>query len=297
MQEKKGKRQRLWSWSTNKYQLIIRNEENFAEKTTVSFNYAKAFLLFLVSFTMIFILSLFLSRTILSQWFDPEHGNKEQAKQIQEFESRELELEERIATYDDYIKSFKVMLNGGQSIADSVPEESSISNIEIEEELPEVDSIFRAKYESSTSTLVSSEWRGGFEEITDMYFIAPVNRGEPIAETSSDVSRKYNLKQEHFGIDIVAKEDAPIKSVSDGTVFMSGWTDDNGYVVGVQHKNNVLSFYKHNSVVLKKVGDFVKTGDIIAIIGNTGGLSRGTHLHFELWYKGQPVNPEYFITF
>ena len=298
MPDKKGKRQRLWSWLTDKYQLIIRNEENFAEKTTVSFNYAKAFLLLLITFTVLFIIALFMSRTVLSKWFDPEHGNREQDEKISEFEKKERLLEDKIAAYDQYIQSFKTMLDGGESMEDTVGNEStSASDSYSEEELPEVDSMFRAKFESNTSTLVSPEWRGEYEEITDMFFISPVTKGEPLSESSADLSRKYNLKGEHFGVDIVAKEDAPIKAVMDGTIIMSSWTDEFGYVVGIQHKNNVLTFYKHNSFVLRKVGDFVKTGDIIAIIGNSGELSSGTHLHFELWYKGSPVNPEYFITF
>ncbi len=298
MPDKKGKRQRLWSWLTNKYQLIIRNEENFAEKTTVSFNYAKAFLVILTSFTFLFIFSLFMAKTLLSRWFDPMTGNRDQAKNISKLEAELDALEIKNTEKDVFIQMFNTMLKGGEEIKDTVEEVKKLSEEDIaEEDLPAVDSVFRSQFESQASTLVSSDWRGEYEEITDMFFISPVTLGEPLSEISTDVSRKYSVKEEHFGIDIVAKKDTPIKSISDGTVITSGWTNESGYVVGIQHKNNVLSFYKHNSAVLKKVGDFVKSGDIIAIIGNTGELSSGTHLHFELWYKGHSVNPEYFITF
>ena len=78
---------------------------------------------------------------------------------------------------------------------------------------------------------------------------------------------------------------------------MAKWTHDTGYVIAIQHKNNIISIYKHNSILLKKVGNFVKAGDVIAIIGNSGELSTGPHLHFELWHQGTPVNPEHFISF
>lgn len=296
MQEK-GKRQRFWSWLTNKYQLIIRNEENFAEKTTVSFNYAKASLVILTTFTILFVLALFMSRTVLSRWFDPEHGNRQQEKDIRDLRDELDQLEASYLSQHELLVSIQTAFGGGEVMKDSVDLASSSSDNIQEEKLPEIDSIFRAQFESQTSTLVSTEWRGEYEEITDMFFVSPVSKADMVMGVSGSVSRKFDFKEEHYGVDLVAKEGTPIKAVTEGTVISASWTDDNGYVVGVQHKNNVISFYKHNSAVVKKTGDFVKTGDILGIIGNTGDLSAGRHLHFELWYKGSPVNPEYFITF
>ena len=76
---------------------------------------------------------------------------------------------------------------------------------------------------------------------------------------------------------------------------MANWTQETGYTIAVQHNNDLISFYKHNSVLLKKIGNYVQTGDILGIIGNSGELTTGPHLHFELWHKGNPVNPEYYI--
>jgi murein DD-endopeptidase MepM/ murein hydrolase activator NlpD len=92
-------------------------------------------------------------------------------------------------------------------------------------------------------------------------------------------------------VDIVGKKNEPIKSTLDGTVILSTWTPDQGYVIQVQHQENILSIYKHNSALLKKEGERVKAGEPIAIIGNSGELSTGPHVHFELWYKGTPVDP------
>src|SRR5690606_4605683 len=125
-------------------------------------------------------------------------------------------------------------------------------------------------------------------ELQETYFFSPL---------SGIVSSPYNPKSEHFGVDVVAKKNEPVKCVSDGTVILSDWNQEAGYVIAIQHRNNLISVYKHNSALLKKTGSFVNAGDIIAIIGNTGELTTGPHLHLELWYNGNPVNPEDFVSF
>lgn len=111
------------------------------------------------------------------------------------------------------------------------------------------------------------------------------------------ITNKYNAAQKHFGIDIVAGANEVIKSALEGTVVIADFTAETGYVIGVQHGNNLMTLYKHNSALLKSVGDHVRAGEVLAIIGNTGEFSTGPHLHFELWYNGSPVNPLEYISF
>ncbi|MDP3441995.1 MAG: M23 family metallopeptidase, partial [Ignavibacteria bacterium] len=111
------------------------------------------------------------------------------------------------------------------------------------------------------------------------------------------ITNKFNLLQRHFGVDIVAKSNEAIKSALEGTVVYADWTLDKGYVIGIQHSGTFFSVYKHNSVLLKKEGEFVRAGEPIAISGESGEMSTGPHLHFELWLNGTPVNPEEFISF
>src|SRR5437868_6549297 len=111
------------------------------------------------------------------------------------------------------------------------------------------------------------------------------------------VTEDYDPAKEHFGVDIAAKSDAPVVSVLDGKVISAAYTLETGYVITIQHTNNLVSFYKHNSRVLKKPGEFVKAGDVVAIVGNTGELSTGPHLHFELWHEGKSLNPKDYIAF
>ena len=111
------------------------------------------------------------------------------------------------------------------------------------------------------------------------------------------VTESFNIEDDHYGVDVVTKENELIKSTLNGVVVMSSWTSETGHVIAVQHENNLLSVYKHNSVLLKGQGERVKAGEAIAIIGNSGKWSSGPHLHFELWYNNNPVDPEQYILF
>lgn len=111
------------------------------------------------------------------------------------------------------------------------------------------------------------------------------------------VSSVYDPSIKHFGVDILAPAKSPIRAIMDGYVISSGWDLETGYTLGVQHEGQILSFYKHNSHLLKEKGTFVKAGEAVAIIGNTGTLSSGPHLHFELWHNGKPINPTDILNF
>jgi murein DD-endopeptidase MepM/ murein hydrolase activator NlpD len=104
-----------------------------------------------------------------------------------------------------------------------------------------------------------------------------------------------NLQKQHYGVDIAAAKDTPIKAVDDGTVIIASYTAETGYILQIQHDNDLISVYKHNSVLLKKQGEKVRAGEAIAIIGETGEYSSGPHLHFEMWRNGIALNPESFF--
>lgn len=101
----------------------------------------------------------------------------------------------------------------------------------------------------------------------------------------------------HPYVDIAAPAGSVVKAVLDGTVIFAGWSDEVGYTIQIQHSGDIVSIYKHNEKLLKKIGDKVTAGSPIALVGNTGSLSSGVHLHFELWHKGETVNPEKYINF
>ena len=150
------------------------------------------------------------------------------------------------------------------------------------------DSLFRQAIEREGRFDVFSETTEKPLELINIAFYAPLK---------GIISDSFNLQNEHLGVDVLAAENEAIKASLGGTVVFSDWTSETGYSIAIQHDYNIISFYKHNSVLLKKTGELVKAGDVIAIIGNSGEFSSGPHLHFEMWHKGKPIDPEHHILF
>lgn len=281
----------LSNWLTSRYQLIIRNEENFAEKTSLGFTYSKVILFSLIMFTVIFVASLFLSRTLLAKWFDPRHAQIEMNKQLVELKDQFDSLAVEVDRKDQFILNFQRVLSGDTSNfkdpADIMKGENKPLTKTGEVKLAPADSQFRKDFEKSDLsmiTLTSVRYR----ELQETFFFSPI---------TGFVSDHFDIKKGHYGVDIVAKTNEAVKNVADGTILFASWTQDSGYVIMIQHRGNLISVYKHNAELLKKVGTFVNAGEIISIVGNSGEMTDGPHLHFELWYNGNPLNPEEFVTF
>ena len=243
-------------------------------------------------FTMIFIGSLFLSKTLLAKWFDPKHAQMEANKKLYELALKVDSLAQEVDRKDKFILNFQRVLSGDTSSGFVDPATQlggqdkmvkAVGNMK----LAASDSQFRKEFEQSEQSLITLT-SGKYRELQETFFFSPI---------TGFVSDHYDLKKGHFGIDIVAKTNEPVKCIADGTVLMASWTQDSGYVIAVQHRGNLISLYKHNAELLKKVGTFVTAGDIISIVGNSGEMTDGPHLHFELWYNGNSLNPEEFVTF
>jgi len=152
------------------------------------------------------------------------------------------------------------------------------------------DSLLRVQMESEDSYnlnfVKSDKSGGGVVNFGSLLFFTPLK---------GIVTDTFSWNKRHFGVDIVAAANEAVKSVLDGTVILSTWTSETGYVIGIQHENNIVSFYKHNSVILKKEGSKVRAGEVVGIVGDSGELSTGPHLHFELWINGIPIDPEKYM--
>lgn len=282
----------LSTWLTNRYLLIIRNEENFAEKKTLSFNYARGILVLTAFFLVTLVLAIYLVTFTLEEWLDPRYvqlqTNRKLLNLTERIDSMMIEMERK----DQYLQSVRSIFGGDPEAFASFENQTdqtpiTTSGIEIREKLLPVDSQFRAEFEQGEMGVIEIENPRSME-FRDLYLFSPL---------SGIVSDSYNPKEDHFGVDIVAKENEPVKCVADGVVVFASWTLDSGYVIAIQHRGNLISVYKHNSELLKNVGSFVTGGDVIAIIGNTGEFTSGPHLHFELWQNGNSVNPQEYIAF
>ncbi len=277
---------------TTKYQLVIRNEENLAEKSNVGFTYAKLMVISASLFLILFIGSLFLSKTLLAKWFDPKHAQMEANKKLYELALKVDSLAIEVNQKDMFIQNFQRILSGDTSSGFTDPAQvlgedgkpaKAIGNLD----LASSDSLFRKEFEKSEFSVVSlTESKN--RELGEAFFFTPI---------TGFISDHYDVKKGHFGIDIVAKTNEPVKCTADGMVIMASWTQDSGHVIAVQHRGNLVSIYKHNAGLLKKVGNFINAGEIISIVGNSGEMTDGPHLHFEMWYNGNSLNPEDFVTF
>ncbi|MFT4834367.1 MAG: murein DD-endopeptidase MepM/ murein hydrolase activator NlpD [Marinoscillum sp.] len=282
----------LSNWLTNRYLIIIRNEENFAEKKTIKSNIARGVLILAIAFLITLGISIYIVTVVLEQWLDPRYAMSQSNKELVDLTMRIDSLESEVILKDQYLNNIRLIVGGDvkamQEMSANFADGTLITQgVDLQEHLPPIDSQFRAEYENDDILLVSyAENRS--TEFREFLLFTPVE---------GLVTDGFNPKTDHFGVDIVAKENEPVKSTADGVVIISSWTLDTGYVIGIQHRGNLISMYKHNSELFKNVGNFVSAGEIIAVIGNTGELTSGPHLHFELWQNGNPVNPQEFIAF
>ena len=188
---------------------------------------------------------------------------------------------------DQYIDHFHALIEGrtlGEAIDTNVDRMAEPKEVNYTRS-PE-DSLLRLEIEREELVNLSPDFQRAGEA---NYLLFPPIKGS--------ITARFNAEQEHFGIDIAAPKDASIKAIDEGTVIVSAYTAETGYIIQLQHDNDLISVYKHNSVLLKKQGDKVRAGEAISIIGETGEYSSGPHLHFEMWRKGVPLNPESYFSF
>jgi murein DD-endopeptidase MepM/ murein hydrolase activator NlpD len=282
-------RKTLSNWLATRFQLIIRNEENFAEKTSVGFTYSKIILFSVFLFALMFVFSLFMVKTILARWFDPKYEQMVLNQQLYELKQKVDSLGLEVEQKDQFIGNFQRVLSG-----DTASFQNPVENTQapVTAKAPDLkvtseDSVFRREFEQSDLSLITLT-SVKYRELQETFFFSPI---------TGFISDHFDVKTGHFGVDVVSKKNESVKCIADGTVVFSSWTQDSGYVIMVQHRGNIISVYKHNAQLLKKVGTFVNAGEIISIVGNSGEMTNGPHLHFELWYNGNSLNPEEFVTF
>tara|TARA_B110000003_G_scaffold265577_1_gene291592 strand:- start:890 stop:1741 length:852 start_codon:yes stop_codon:yes gene_type:complete len=280
----KQSRERYWEKLLRKYRFVIMTDNDFEEKISLKLSRFNIFALvgFLVFFCF-FVTLLLIVLTPLNEYV-PGKSSSEVHEKLITLSLRSDSLERALINSKVYLENINNIISGNKLIT---PNETIEKNYDqnIVFENSKIDSLFRLSVEAEErgSILIESTSSNNY-----LLFYTPV---------SGMVSDKYNLKTKHFGIDLVAKDKSRISSVLDGTVIINQWTFETGYVIVIQHEDGYVSIYKHNSLILKDVGDFVNAGDHIAIIGNSGEFSTGPHLHFELWRKGSPLNPENYINF
>jgi murein DD-endopeptidase MepM/ murein hydrolase activator NlpD len=200
-------------------------------------------------------------------------------------------LDKELALRDKYFSNLNAIISGNQPTERIVRQDTTKNYKSIDFGSSRKDSALRARIENEEKynlTLGPSSPEA-ITSLAGLHFFPPVK---------GIISGRYDVRTKHFGTDIVTKPKALVSSALDGTVIFTGWTMETGFVIEVQHPNNIVSVYKHNANLLKETGDLVRAGEAISIVGDSGELyTSGPHLHFEIWYKGSPLDPEKHILF
>ncbi|WP_299115612.1 M23 family metallopeptidase [uncultured Winogradskyella sp.] len=287
MANKAKKKKELKKKLLHKYRLVVLNEDTFEERYAIKLNRLNVFVItalstiFLVGFT-----TLLIAYTPLREYI-PGYSSTSLKKKATVLTYKADSLQQQLLINDRYYASIRKVLTGDVTDVefnrDSIIEAAKNENI-VDIFPNKEDSLLRAKAAKEDKyNLFDSETNS-----SNFVLFPPL---------SGTISEGYNLEEKHYAVDVVAPENTPVKSTADGTVIFSEWAVSTGYVVIVEHSNELISIYKHNGSVTKEQGDLVKAGEVIAMSGNTGELSTGPHLHFELWSKGYPINPTNFIDF
>jgi len=257
------------------YKLVIVDQEDLSQRSSYTgsvgmFLFALSAGLLLTGILTVCLISFTPLRTLM-----PGYGDIEQNTKYLELKDKITDLEAGVEIQQTYINGLQQMFAGeldkskfAEGVIPAEGQQSSAGTVEV-----------------SDSDRNSSKASVGLERA---HFTAPV---------SGSISAGYDVGIKHYGVDVLAAKGTAIKAIAPGVVVTSEWSIDSGNTLSIQHANNTISIYKHNSSLLKKVGEYVEAGEAVAIIGNSGTLSDGPHLHFELWYQGVPVNPENYITF
>jgi len=285
---KNEKKKRNWR---DKYRFSVINDTTFEEVWRVKLTQYNAFLL--ITFLVVFIIggtTSLIAFTNLRE-FIPGYPDVTMRRNILMSAFRLDSLDRELALRDRYFANLHAIISGKQPDDIYVRQDVTTDYKAIDFNTTPEDSALRAQVENEerynlTLGPLTPESVSG---LAGLHFFTPVK---------GIISGKYDIATKHFGTDIVTNPKAIVSSVLDGTVIFTGWTMETGFVIHVQHQNNIVSVYKHNASLLKETGDLVRAGEAISVVGDSGELyTSGPHLHFEIWYKGSPLDPEKHLLF
>ncbi|HPS63138.1 MAG TPA: M23 family metallopeptidase [Bacteroidales bacterium] len=242
---------------------------------------------------LIFLTSVLIAFTPLREYI-PGYTSVGITTRLYRLQLRTDSIERALVAKEDFLKNLKDVINGKDLTEDKPVVGDSVKRyVNIRNRRSVEDSLLRLEVENQTKYNLYRMETGENAPAKKASF------GGALLFTplKGVITNMFDPVRRHFGVDIVSRQNEAVKAVQNGTVLFSNWTLETGYVIVIQHSRSIISVYKHNSAILKKEGEYVRAGEPIAIVGETGELVTGPHLHFELWSDGTPVNPQEYITF
>lgn len=287
MAKKEKRTRKIKKKLLHKYRLVVLNEDTFEERFSFKLNRLNVFVFSTVfAVLVIAVTTVIIAFTPLREYI-PGYSSTSLKQEATYLAYKTDSLQQELIINEQYLASIRKVLTGDVKTVDfnkdSIIQAAKIDASDVNLTPSKEDSLLREKVarEDKYNPLIENE------DLSVVLF-APVK---------GTISQSYDVEEKHYAVDIVTVKDAPVKAVADGTVIFAGWTPDTGYVMIIEHNNSLLSAYKHNASLNKEQGELVSAGEVIAIVGNTGELTTGPHLHFELWSDGHPIDPTNFIDF
>jgi len=289
MAEGPKKKKPLLQRLKNKYRLIIYNDDTFEEIWYMRLSRLNVLAVFGTgAIILIALVSLLIAYTPIRE-FIPGYPEGDMRRTMVQNYARLDSLEKELQLRGQYIDNIATIMAGGVPEDQGLSQDTAIKDASVQFEKSESDSILRKQIEQEEKYTLSVNYEEpSGRDLSQIHFFSPVK---------GLITNSYNARENHFGTDIVAGDNNVVVSALEGTVTMANWTLKTGWVIQIQHENNLLTVYKHNAELLKEVGDHVDAGEAVAIIGNSGELTTGPHLHFEVWHNGSPLDPEKYIVF
>jgi murein DD-endopeptidase MepM/ murein hydrolase activator NlpD len=287
MAEKSEKRS-FWEKFRHKYRLSIYRDETFEELINLRLTKLNVVAILGIGILIFLIIVISIIAYTPARELIPGYPDESTVRNIYLNNYRLDSLEVEIAKRDAYFENLRRIMSGDKPEDPQKTSETPVAKAPLSYNPANRDSVLRNMVENDQFGLSITENRKIRPALFNVMFFPPVK---------GLVTNAFNGSNDHYGTDIVTGANEVVKATLPGTVTMSGWTIETGNVIQIQHEDNIISVYKHNAELLKHIGDRVKAGDPIAIIGNSGELTTGPHLHFELWYNGSPLNPQDYISF
>ena len=242
-------RKKIINWLQSKFHFVIRNDADLKEMFIYKLSNFRFILISFILLLSFFTISFYLSTTALRYWFDPRFVEQLANQQVINLSQTVDSLINESTNKDNYINNIKSILQGKENIDNTLTIQNNklidtlySRNLSIESN--SIDSLFRRQFEESNNNYFNENMENNFDEILNVNLFSPVSCGI--------ISSKYDISKKHYGIDILCNKDEPIKAIADGTVILSSWTKDSGYIISIYHSNNLVSIYKHNSKLLTK---------------------------------------------
>ena len=289
MTEEKDTKVKFLQRLLHRYRLVVMNDDTFEENFSLRLT-PLGLLILLVSVTivMVMLVTSLIAFTPLREYI-PGYADVGMRRQLISLTLRSDSLEQALTEQNIFTNNVNNVLKGNikTDSAQNRPDKSKeYDKLRLGSTANEAS--LKHSIESQDQYSLAYGTESSKSGISNFSFFTPLK---------GIVSAQFNGKEQHYGIDIVGPENEAIKATLDGTVILATWSSETGYTITIQHSNNLISVYKHNSVLLKKVGDYINAGEAIAIIGNSGEQTTGPHLHFELWYNGTAINPQEYMIF